>query len=257
MKPLHDVPEAGITRFAIYHPHYKDKLVGNPTRKFVSAANRLYFLCGWSNLPAAVFFAHDSGTCAAELDIVTKKGEPPRTSLRRSQLPSLPSLPLLDSTFSKMRLAMFKYLAIFKCAPVSEWQSENLLEVSSDPSLAAQIAAQIAAQTVKSLPDDNALSNKRLQWQITNKSRGLCYVKLDQDTLLLSQIGCIICLANAIIKANIIHWCKQVTCGILAAKLYAMAHGFGIEKRHWGRYQIVRTKSYQHLHYGIGETGKA
>ena len=40
-----------------------------------------------------------------------------------------------------------------------------------------------AAQTVEFLPDDIALLNKQLQWQITNKSRGLRYVKLDQDTL--------------------------------------------------------------------------
>lgn len=36
-----------------------------------------------------------------------------------------------------------------------------------------------AAQTVEFLPDDIALLNKRLQWQITNKSRGLRYIQLD------------------------------------------------------------------------------
>ncbi|WP_375467273.1 hypothetical protein, partial [uncultured Nostoc sp.] len=82
-------------------------------------------------------------------------------------------------------------------------------------------------------PDDQALLNKRLQWQITDESRGLRYVKIDpRDTHLLSQIY------------------------ILAADLYAMTHGLGIEKQHWGRYQIVRTKSYQHQHYGICGTGK-
>ena len=113
--------------------------------------------------------------------------------------------------------------------------TQHLPETSFDPSP----TAQIAAQTVELLPNDNALLNKQLQRQITNKSCGLRYVKLDRGTLLLSQIGCIICLANTIIKANIIHWCEQVTRGILAAELYAMAHGFGIKKRHWGKYQIV------------------
>ncbi len=47
-----------------------------------------------------------------------------------------------------------------------------------------------------------------------------------------------------------------MTRSVLAAELYAMAHGFGIEKRHWGRYQIVQKKSYQHQHYGMGGTGK-
>ena len=49
---------------------------------------------------------------------------------------------------------------------------------------------------------------------------------------------------------------RQVTHSVLAAEIYAMAHGFDIEKRHWGRYQIVRAKSYQHKHYGIGGTSK-
>ena len=40
-----------------------------------------------------------------------------------------------------------------------------------------------AAQIVEFSPNDQILSNKQLQWQITNKSRGLCYVKLNpQDT---------------------------------------------------------------------------
>ena len=47
-----------------------------------------------------------------------------------------------------------------------------------------------------------------------------------------SQIGYVICLANATSKANIIHWslikCKQVTRSILASELYGMAHRFDI-----------------------------
>ena len=104
-----------------------------------------------------------------------------------------------------------------------------------------------AAQTVKFLPDNIAILNKRLQWQITNKSRGLRYIKLDQDTLqlvvftdspfannkdMLSQIGYVIYLVDATNKANIIHWslikCKQITQSVLAAELYGMAHGFDI-----------------------------
>lgn len=45
-----------------------------------------------------------------------------------------------------------------------------------------------------------------------------------------SQIGYVICLADASDKANIIHWssikCKRVTRSVLASELYAMAHGF-------------------------------
>ena len=52
------------------------------------------------------------------------------------------------------------------------------------------------------------------------------------NTDLLSQIGYIIILVDAIEKANIIYWSstkyKRVIRSILATKLYRMAHGFNI-----------------------------
>lgn len=92
--------------------------------------------------------------------------------------------------------------------------------IASMCQLKASFDLSRAAQTVEFSPDDIALLNKRLQWQINNNSRGLRYVKLDQDTLQLvvftdssfannkdmsSQIGYVICLADATNKANIIH----------------------------------------------------
>ena len=251
VNPLHNVPEASTTRFAIYHPHYKDKLVGNPTRKFVCTANCLYFLRGWSNLLAVFFLAHDSGAYTAEPGLVTKKGEPPRISLHLlSRLPSLPSL-LFSLTLSKMRPAISKCSAMSKCATIFEWQL-SLPALANFPLLAdcpsvkltneeaikgtkimtkdcgnltstqylpetsfdPSLAAQIAAQTVEFSPDNIALLNKRLQRQTTNKSRQLLHVKLDpQDTHL--QIGYVICVANITNKVNIIDWlsitCKQMT----------------------------------------------
>ena len=51
---------------------------------------------------------------------------------------------------------------------------------------------------------------------------------------MLTQIGYVICFANATNKTNIIYLSlikyKQVTCSVLAAKLYEMAHEFDIEK---------------------------
>ena len=47
-----------------------------------------------------------------------------------------------------------------------------------------------------------------------------------------SQIGYVICLADAISKANIIHWssikCKRIIRSVLVAKLYGMAYEFDI-----------------------------
>ncbi len=46
------------------------------------------------------------------------------------------------------------------------------------------------------------------------------------------QIGYVIILANAIRKANIIHWslvkCKKITWSVLASELYGMAYSFNI-----------------------------
>ena len=129
-----------------------------------------------------------------------------------------------------------------------------------------------AAQTVEFSPDDIALLNKRLQWQITNKSRELRYVKLDRDTLQLvvftdssfannkdlsSQISYVIYLANATNKANIIHWssikCKRLTRIVLVAELYAIAHGFDIGAVIKATLGKIR-KSASHSFYAINTT---
>ena len=74
------MPKGSNLLFATYHPHYKEKIVSNPTRTFVCAANCLY-LYSLNNLLAAFFLTYDGGACTAELDLVTKKGESPKTSL--------------------------------------------------------------------------------------------------------------------------------------------------------------------------------
>lgn len=82
---------------------------------------------------------------------------------------------------------------------------------------------------------------------MTNQLCGLHYIKLDQDIFQLVvftdssflnnkdvslQIGYIICLANAVDKANIIHRslikCNRVISNVLAAELYEIANGFNI-----------------------------
>ena len=102
-----------------------------------------------------------------------------------------------------------------------------------------------AAQVINPKEEDAKTLNKRLQWQIDHANRGLHFVQLDINTLklivftdasfannlnLASQIGYVICLADASNKANIIHWssikCKRVTKSVLASELYAMVHGF-------------------------------
>lgn len=77
-----------------------------------------------------------------------------------------------------------------------------------------------AVQTTEYTDDDVASLNRRLQWQVNNKSRGLRFVRLDKNSLQLivftdssfannkdlsSQIGYVICLANATNKVNVMH----------------------------------------------------
>ena len=78
-----------------------------------------------------------------------------------------------------------------------------------------------AAQITNIILNDIALLNKRLTWQIKNKSRKLKYVKFDFDSLRLVvfidsfyannwdfifQINYVICLINASNQINILHW---------------------------------------------------
>lgn len=49
---------------------------------------------------------------------------------------------------------------------------------------------------------------------------------------------------------------KWVTYDVLAVEMYVMAYRFDIEKRHWGRYEIIRKKSCQYQDYGKGRMSK-
>lgn len=80
MKLPYDI-EVNNHLFTIYHLHYKEKLLSNPTKIYVCATNYLYFLCGLNNLSISFFFAQNSIVCITEPHLVTKKREPLRTSL--------------------------------------------------------------------------------------------------------------------------------------------------------------------------------
>jgi hypothetical protein len=107
----------------------------------------------------------------------------------------------------------------------------------------ASFDLSLAAQATNPKEEDTKRLNKHLQWQLNHSTRGLNFVRLNINALKLmvftdaffanvdlhSQIGYVICLTDDV-KANIIHWsftkCKRVTRSVLAAELYAMAHGF-------------------------------
>lgn len=117
-------------------------------------------------------------------------------------------------------------------------------EATFDYSVAAQMSHSIFP---KDITQDERVKqlNKRIDWQIKNSNRCLTFKSLDLDTVKLvvytdashannsdmsSQIGYVIVMMDSTNTANLIHWssikCKRVTRSVLAAELYAMAHGF-------------------------------
>lgn len=122
--------------FTIYHPHYKDKIVINPTRIFICTTSYLYFrysLASLGNLLAAFFFTYNNNTYTTKLGRVTNKKESPRISL---YLPShlFQPLPLFFRfTISDIHMAIFKYtlisvyLAMSKYTIMTKWQFTLIL----------------------------------------------------------------------------------------------------------------------------------
>ena len=125
--PLHDVSEASTNQFAIYHLHYNEKLgmTESAYDPCLLYSNELVDNQTWTF------------SCNTKPGVVTKKGEPPRIFLHfHSDALQLLSF-MLSLMLSKMRPAMFEYLAMFKCVPISEWPLENLPEAFFDSFLAA------------------------------------------------------------------------------------------------------------------------
>ena len=141
---------------------------------------------------------------------------------------------------------------------MSEWQLSHLA-LASFSSLAdyssIKLTSEKAVKSAKIMTKDRKYltSTQNLSEASFDFSRSAQKVKFTADIDIISYV---ICLADTTNKGNIMHWYNRVTRGVLAVELYAMTHRFDIEKRHWGRYQIVRKKSYQHQHYGMGETGE-
>ena len=107
-------------------------------------------------------FARNGKVCTTEPGLVTKKREPPRTTLDLSHLVQSPSL-------------LFSFM-IFECTLISGWQLSTPLAsfpiLADYPSLKltseASLSLSDATKTVQSLPDNIALVYKQLQRQIIN-----------------------------------------------------------------------------------------
>lgn len=193
------MPKASINHFAIYYPYYKDKL-NNLIRGFIFAADNLHFLYSLSNLLKALAYT-------TKPDLVIKKKKPPRTSLHLSSHQSL-SL-LLSSTLSKIRSTIFRYVAMSEYVPVMSKE---------------QFSSTLIVENCKYFIFIQNLSDVSFDFFCTSQTN-----KLLLDNNIMSYD---ICFANTTNKTNINLFsikCKQVTCNILAPKMYAMVYGFDIQ----------------------------
>ena len=105
-----------------------------------------------------------------------------------------------------------------------------------------------AVQSTEYISDDINQLNKRLAWQLINKSKKLKYVRLHQNFFQLIvfcdvffvnnrdfsfQIDYVVCLTDKTDTTNFIHWsnikCKRIIKSVLTSELYAMNHAFDIE----------------------------
>ncbi|KAI1001416.1 hypothetical protein K3495_g6784 [Podosphaera aphanis] len=273
VKPLYGVPEAGNHWFRTYHNHHTKELFMTQST-FDSCLLRCHKagLLGILGLQIddTLFLANDR--FANEEQIKLKEAKFPakerhkltedqplnfngctisldadKNILRLTQEHQCNSLTLISeavTTSTSSRGAVRSGLTI-KDQYVAQRAKGAYIASMCQPEAAFDLP--FAAQATNPQKEDVNALNKRLKWQIENKSRGLNFVKLDINTLHLyvftdasfannkdfsSQIGYVLVLADSSKRANLIHWsstkCKRVTRSVLASELYAMVHGFDI-----------------------------
>ena len=253
---LSDVPEASTTWFATHHPHYKENpgMTESAYNPFLlrQSRKRISLLVVSSDriVKFATYHPHYKekfGMIEPMYNPFLLRQRPKLILLLRvsyDYIVKIMKLPCCEPKAGKHLFAVYHpyYKEEYWMTNAAydsglRYSSDKLRTIAFLYELKAFFVPSYAAQTVEFLSDDQTLSNKQLQWQITNKSRGLRYVKPDpRDTHLFSQISYVICLANVINESNIIHWCPQLIRGVLATNFYAMANGFDIKKQHWERY---------------------
>lgn len=122
-----------IDKFATYYPHYKEKLVINPTWIFVCTINSVHFLYYLGNLLTGFLFTHDGKAYAIIPDIVINKGEILKTSLYLLSHLFQPPLFFFRLTSLEICMVIFKYpliskcLAMLICMMMNKWQFSLIL----------------------------------------------------------------------------------------------------------------------------------
>lgn len=270
VKPLYGVPEAGNHWFVIYHGHHIDKLgmtqsTYDSCLLYKSDSLDVVGIQIDDTLMIAISqFANDEKKVIVDADIMIKARETLilTTSLKfnDTRIESSDGCLIIKSEKHADNITLVKKSETFIISsrgvvrPKLSTKEQYIAQRTRGVYLASICQSEVsfdlfyAAQSTEFSSDDVIVLNKRLQWQMDNKTRGLKYVKLDRNSLkvvifidssfannrdLSSQIGFVICIADKNDKVNIIHWsfvkCKRITRSVLAVELYEMVHGFDIE----------------------------
>ena len=270
VKPLYGVPEAGNHWFATYHKHHTDGLnmqqsTYDPCLLYRSSPMGVIGL----QTDDTLILADDEFATAEEDAIQTAKFKTKDRDVLTPDRPIKFNGAVIQLTLTgNLTLKQEAQIAKISLVKSTQGPSTSTRGVTRDRlttkeqyvaqrARAAYVASicqpeasfdlSRAAQSIDPTKDNVNALNKRLQWQLDNQTRGLKFIKLDLVTLRVivftdssfannddhsSQIGFVICLADASSRANILHWssikCRRVTRSVLAAELYAMAHGFDL-----------------------------
>ena len=225
-----------VVKFATYHPHYKEKL------RIIESTYNPFLLRSPPKLISPL---------RASSDYIVKIMKLPRCVPKAGKHLFAVHHPHYKEELRRTSAAY---------DPCLHYSSDKLRTIASVYQPKASFVPSHAAQTIEFSPDNNVLLNKRLKWQITDKSCGLRY---NQDTLLSSQIGYVICLANTTNKANI-DWysmkCKRVTRIVIAAELYhnlaeSMTKARASSTLRSQHYGMVRTGEHGTAEHGTAEHG--
>ncbi|KAM4067659.1 cwf18 domain containing protein [Hirsutella rhossiliensis] len=267
VKPLYGIAEAGAHWFNTYHDHHCRKL-NMETSSFDPC-----LLITANNIADKDLF----GIAALQTDDTFIVGTDAFLKIEEKELcfKAKPKEILQEGSicdFNGSRLTIQNGCVIVR----QKGQAQNLEEINLQASsrhqdYAAQRArgayiasicqpeatydCSVAAQAQEPVNTDFKALNKRIEWQINNPDRGLCYIPIDLESAkifvftdgsfannkdLSSQIGFVIIIANETaqstdsfsIRGNILHWsstkCKRVTRSVLASEIYGLTSGFDL-----------------------------
>jgi Reverse transcriptase (RNA-dependent DNA polymerase) len=270
LKPLYGVPKAGNHWFKTYHSHHIDNLgmdqstydpcllfsnspkglVGLQTDDTLLLADDKFAQKEQDELEKARFLAKNRERLSPNRPIKFNGGIIERldagiTLTQPDQCKNLSTINTKSPATSTSTRGIIRSSLTLQDQYVAQRARGAYIASMCQPEASYDLS--FAAQITTPTESDAKTLNKRLQWQMGNRSRGLKFVQLDPKSLRLlaftdasfannkdlsSQIGYILVLADAMDNANILHWsslkCKRVTRSVLASELYGTAHGFDI-----------------------------